>query len=102
MAERIKAYSGFFVAAGNARAVITGQGTNKKIVDARNVVWEALTLVALVGDDDTLNRARALLRVVSAIAFDGASFNAAEWDQLIEGFIRSSRLELIPPRNMDS
>jgi hypothetical protein len=98
MQERIKAYSGFFAAAGSARAVITGRRTPDKVIDARNVLWEAFTLVALVGDDNTWHRAGALLQVVSAIAFEGSPYKADEWDELIQAFIQASRLELIPAR----
>jgi hypothetical protein len=102
MQERIKAYSSFFVAAGSARMVITGHSaTPRKVIKARNDLWEASTLSQLVGDDNTSSCARALLKVVSAIAYDGSPYKADEWDELIIAFVQAARLELIPARLPD-
>lgn len=98
MQERIRAYSSFFVAAGSARMVITGHPapTHQEVIKARNDLWEAFTLSALVGDDDTSSCANALLKLVSAIAYDGSPYKADEWDELIIAFVQAARLELIP------
>ena len=101
MQERIKAYSGFFVAAGSARMVITGHPTRPEVIKARNDLWEALTLSALVGDDDTSSCAHALLKLVSAIAYDGSPYKADEWDELIIAFVQAARRELIPAQLPD-
>src|SRR5215467_3341895 len=100
--ERIKAYSSFFVAAGSARMVITGRSPSpQEIIKARNDLWEAYTLAALVGDDDTSSCANALLELVSAIAYRGSPYKADEWDKLIIAFVQAARRELIPAQLAD-
>lgn len=99
--ERIKAYSSFFVAAGSARMVITGHPTLQEAMKARNDLWEAYTLSALVGDDDTSSCANALLELVSAIAYRGSPYKADKWDELIIAFVQAARRELIPARQPD-
>jgi hypothetical protein len=103
MQERIRAYSSFFVAAGSARMVITGHPTPtpQEVIKARNDLWEAFTLSALVGDDDTSSSANALLKLVSAIAYDGSPYKADEWDELIIAFVQAARRELIPAQLPD-
>ena len=101
MQERIRAYSSFWVAAGSARMVITGHPTPQEVIKARNDLWEAFTLSALVGDDDTWSCANALLKLVSAIAYDGSPYKADEWDELIIAFVQAARRELIPARLPD-
>lgn len=101
--ERIKAYSSFFVAAGSARMVITGHPTPtpQEVIKARNDLWEAYTLSALVGDDDTSSCANALLELVSAIAYRGSPYKADQWDKLIVAFVQAARRELIPAPQPD-
>jgi hypothetical protein len=101
MQERIRAYSSFFVAAGSARMVITGHPTRQEAIKARNDLWEAYTLSVLVGDDDTSGCANALLKLVSAIAYDGSPYKADEWDELIIAFVQAARRELIPAQLPD-
>jgi hypothetical protein len=101
MQERIRAYSSFWVAAGSARMVITGRATPQKVIKARNDLWEAYTLSALVGNDDTSSCADALLKLVSAIAYKGSPYKAGEWDELIMSFVQAARRELIPARLPD-
>jgi hypothetical protein len=98
MQERIRAYSSFYVAAGSARMIITGHPTPQEVIKARNDLWEAFTLSTLVGDDDTSSCANALLKLVSAIAYDGSPYKADEWDELIIAFVQAARRELIPAR----
>jgi hypothetical protein len=98
MQERIRAYSSFYVAAGSARMIITGHPTPQEVIKARNDLWEAFTLSTLVGDDDTSSCANGLLKLVSAIAYDGSPYKADEWDELIIAFVQAARRELIPAR----
>jgi hypothetical protein len=94
--ERIKAYRDFYIMAGNARHVIEDQGSVEEIRQARKVMWEAFTLVALIGDENTWHQARTMLRIVSEVAFEGSCFDVDTWNELIRDYIRISRLDLIP------
>src|ERR1022692_322201 len=96
--ERIDAYKAFYIAAGSARHAIDAGLSIKKVQERRQVLWEAFTLVALIGDANTWDHARTVLRVISDVAFDGSSLNVDEWNELIRVFIQSSRLELIPDK----
>ncbi len=108
-ADRIRAYSAFHVAAGAARATM-GDYTRSNgrdaslhdVMDARNTLWEASTLIALIGDDSTWRRAAALLDFVTDVAQEQSNFAVAKWNELIISFIQTSRLELIPNPDLRS
>jgi hypothetical protein len=68
-AERIRAYGVFHVAAGHARGTIASGGSETETRAARNSLWEAYTLVALIGDHATERCASELLDLVSAVAY---------------------------------
>jgi hypothetical protein len=101
--DRIRAYSAFHLAAGSARATM-GIYTKSKgrdasladVVETRNVLWDAYTLIALIGDDSTENQASALLQYVTSVAYEHSEFIGTEWNKLIVAFVQASRLELIP------
>jgi hypothetical protein len=96
MNERIMAYRTFYIAAGSARHIIERQAPAQEILQARDTMWEAFTLVALIGDENTWDQARTMLRMVSAVTFEGSPFNIDAWDKLIRSYIQASRLDLIP------
>lgn len=96
MNERIMAYRTFYIAAGSARHIIERQAPAQEILQARDTMWEAFTLVALIGDENTWDQARTMLRMVSAVTFEGSPFNIGAWDKLIRSYIQASRLDLIP------
>jgi hypothetical protein len=107
--ERIGAYGAFYTAAGSARRTLNrytrsgGRETSLTDVhEARDLLWQAYTLVALIGDHDTERQASALLGVVDDVAYEGSQFAVDRWSELIRGFIEASRLELIPARNWNS
>jgi hypothetical protein len=102
MNERIMSYRAFYIAAGAARHVIERQAQPQDIVRARDEMWEAFTLVALIGDEKTWGQARSMLRMVSAVAFEGSPFNIDAWDELIRSYIQVSRLDLIPTETVVS
>jgi hypothetical protein len=108
-ADRIRAYSAFHVAAGSARAamgIYTRSGGRdaslENVMDARNVLWDTFTLVALIGDDSTWGRASALIEFVTDVAQGRSGFVVAKWNELIQAFVQASRLELIPNPNLHS
>lgn len=99
--ERVRAYRAFFVAAGSARHAITHQASPEEAMEARIALWEAFTLVALIGEHNTWDQARTLLEMVSAVTLEGSAFNVDEWNEQIRGFVQASRLDLIPARLAD-
>jgi hypothetical protein len=101
MEQRIAAYRDFYIAAGAARHVIMGETSGPEIREARTVLWEAFTLLAVIGDETTWDQARKLLHVVTAVAFDNMQFNVKEWNEMIRRFVEVSRLELIPARSAE-
>ena len=61
MNERIAAYRTFYIAAGSARHIIERQAPAQEVRQARDAMWEAFTLVALIGDKNTWDHARTML-----------------------------------------
>jgi hypothetical protein len=100
-AERIQAYSAFHVAAGHARGMIASGGSETEMRAARNSLWEAYTLVALIGDHATERCAAALLDLVTAVAYKEAQFDRERFAELIRAFMAVSLHELIPARHID-
>lgn len=101
--DRIRAYSAFHVAAGSARSTMgiytRSEGREASLEDvmvARNALWDAFSLVALIGDANTWGRASALMEFVTDIAQGQSPFGVAKWNELIQAFIQTSRVELIP------
>ena len=74
----------------------------ENVIDARNVLWDTFTLVALIGDDSTWGRASALMEFVTDVAQGRSGFVIAKWNELIGAFIQASRLELIPNPDLHS
>lgn len=96
MQERITAYRDFYIAAGSARHVIQRQAPTQEIRQARDTMWEAFTLVALIGDKGTWDQARTMLRMIDVVTFEGSPFNVETWNELIRSYVRISRFDLIP------
>jgi hypothetical protein len=100
--ERIRAYSSFYQAAGKARSSMgvytktAGQDVSlEEVMDARNALWDAYTVIALIGDDDTAARASAVVEFVADVAEGQSPFVPSRWSELIRDYVRTSRLELV-------
>jgi hypothetical protein len=81
--ERIDAYSAFYVAAGHARPILGNRPTGQSAKDVRSELWHAYTQILLVGDRTVLDVANDILTYVTAIVFEGTTFEENHYRQLI-------------------
>jgi hypothetical protein len=93
--ERIDAYSAFYIAAGHARRVLSGQPSGTMAADVRAEVWHAYTRVLLVGHRRVLDVADEILVYTTAVAFKGVSFDLDQYRGLISRLQHATRLDLI-------
>jgi hypothetical protein len=100
--DRIAAYTTFLQAAGSTRQAMAyhaGQdrGTAnllKSLRGQRNELWDAFTVVALIGDEDTRRAANDILVNVDQVAWRHVPFDPEAWSQLIGTYMRAARAEL--------
>lgn len=107
--DRLDAYREYHVAVGGARRamIMYSRATadadlHKALVEERNKVWRAYTLVWLIGDESVVDTATQLFNMVDEVTWHDAEFEPPSWAERIRAFVRAARADLLPSASLST
>ncbi|MFI5584392.1 hypothetical protein ACIA5G_05105 [Amycolatopsis sp. NPDC051758] len=102
--ERLEAYSAFYLAAGHMRSGMRqlrlanpAASAAHEVHGQRRTLWEAFATVRLIGTDDVVEAASAVLAYATEVDHLETEFDIDHYDSLIRDYVRQARSGLLVP-----